>query len=137
MILAVVSPSGIKAQSSTLGTTTRYTHQNCFETFSFPQNCSQKIVQQIRSKTTELHYYRTQQMEKKQWGITQLYNEYFHEPASKLYQIYQRLDDLVMKAYNFKSDDDILSKLLELNLQLADKENRGEKVIGAETPDHE
>ena len=127
----------VKAQSSTLKRDTRYTNTTCFETFPFPQNCSQKIVQKIRNKTIELHEYRTNQMEKRQWGITQLYNEYFHEPASKLYQIHQQLDDLVMKAYNFKSDDDILSKLLELNLQLADKEKRGEKVIGAEAPDHE
>lgn len=73
-------------------------------------------------------------MEQKQWGITQLYNEYFHEPASKLYQLHQQLDKLVMKAYGFKTNDDILAKLLELNLELAEKENRGEKVIGAESP---
>ena len=73
-------------------------------------------------------------MEKKQWGITQLYNEYFHEPASKLHQLHQQLDKLVMEAYNFKSEDDILSKLLELNLELSAKEKRGEPVIGAEAP---
>jgi hypothetical protein len=90
-------------------------------------------------------------MSKKQWGITQLYNAYFHEPASKLYQLHQQLDKLVMQAYNFKSDDDILAKLLELNSELAEqrglggfpherllqeaaKEKRGEKVIGAESP---
>ena len=38
-----------------------------------------------------------------------------------------------MQAYNFKSDDDILSKLLELNLELAAKEKRGKKVIGLES----
>ena len=39
-----------------------------------------------------------------------------------------------MEAYNFKSEDDILSKLLELNLELSAKEKRGEPVIGAEAP---
>ena len=39
-----------------------------------------------------------------------------------------------MQAYNFKPDDDILSRLLELNLELAAKEQRGEKVIVVETP---
>jgi hypothetical protein len=73
-------------------------------------------------------------MEKKQWGITQLYNEYFHEPASKLYQLHQELDKLVMQAYNFKAEDDILSELLKLNFELAEKEKQGEKVIGAEAP---
>ena len=140
----------VKAQSSTLKGDTRYTNTTCFETFPFPQSPSKKIVKQIRDKTTELHEYRSQQMEQKQWGITQLYNEYFHEPASKLYQLHKELDKLVMKAYGFKRDlpmlrkpqrassfrakDDILAKLLELNFELADKEKRGAKVIGAESP---
>ena len=102
--------------------------------FPFPQSPSKKVVQQIRDKTTELHEYRTQQMEQKQWGITQLYNEYFHEPASKLFKLHKELDKLVMQAYGFKAKDDILSKLLELNFELAAKEKRGEKVIGAESP---
>lgn len=124
----------MNAQKSTLKADIAYTHKTCFETFPFPQTVSKKIVQQIRNKTIELHQYRTQQMEQKQWGITQLYNTYFHEPASKLYQLHQQLDKLVMQAYNFKSDDDILAKLLELNLELAAKEKREEKVIGAELP---
>ena len=150
ILLSNIHRSWIEAQKSTLKSDIAYTHQTCFETFPFPQSPSKKIVQQIRNKTTELHEYRSQQMEQKQWGITQLYNEYFHEPASKLYQLHKELDKLVMKAYGFKRDlpmlrkpqrassfrakDDILAKLLELNFQLATKEKRGEKVIGAESP---
>ena len=92
------------------------------------------IIQQIRDKAVELHEYRTHQMEQKQWGITQLYNQYFHEPASKLYQLHQELDKLVMQAYGFQAENDILAKLLKLNLELAEKERQGEKVIGAESP---
>ena len=39
-----------------------------------------------------------------------------------------------MKAYGFKANDDILTKLLDLNLRLAEKEKQGEKVVGAESP---
>jgi hypothetical protein len=141
----------VQAQSSTLKGDTRYTHKTCFETFPFPQNTNMNtlgkgdsriaptrgktaptgtIIEQIRNKTIELHQYRTEQMEKKQWGITQLYNKFFHEPASKLYQLHQQLDDLVMQAYGFKTNDNILEKLLELNIKLVAKEARGEKVIG-------
>jgi type II restriction/modification system DNA methylase subunit YeeA len=95
---------------------------------------TETIIEKIRNKAIELHKYRTEQMEKKQWGITQLYNKFFHEPASKLYQLHQQLDDLVMQAYNFKPDDNILEKLLELNLQLAKKENQGETIIGCHAP---
>ncbi|MFM6310534.1 MAG: type IIL restriction-modification enzyme MmeI, partial [Dolichospermum sp.] len=119
----------VKAQSSTLGETTRYTHNTCFETFPFPQTADIKIVQQIRTKTEELHEYRTQQMETKQWGITTLYNKFFTEPSSQLYKLHQQLDKLVMSVYQFNPEDDILEKLLTLNLELAEKEKQGIKII--------
>ncbi|MCC5625455.1 DNA methyltransferase, partial [Nostoc sp. CHAB 5715] len=75
----------VKAQSSTLKSDTRYTHNTCFETFPFPQTPDTKLVNQIRSKAEELHQYRTQQMESKKCGITILYNKFFDEPTSQLY----------------------------------------------------
>ena len=71
----------------------------------------------------KLHKYRTEQMEGKQWGITQLYNKFFNEPTSKLSKLHQELDNLVMQAYGFQEGDDLLAKLLNLNLEIATKEN--------------
>nr|NCQ95231.1 N-6 DNA methylase [Microcystis aeruginosa W11-03]NCR93837.1 N-6 DNA methylase [Microcystis aeruginosa W11-06] len=124
----------VKAQSSTLEDRTRYTNTTCFETFPFPQKPSQELVEKIRQTAGELHEYRSQQMEKKQWGITKLYNQFFNEPSSQLYQLHQKLDKLVMEAYHFQADEDILEKLLTLNLELAEKEKRGETVIGPWSP---
>jgi hypothetical protein len=129
----------VETQSSSLGETTRYTHNTCFETFPFPQldpNTSTKAkqtIEKIRAAMQELHQYRSQQMESKQWGITKLYNEYFHEPASQLYKLHAKLDKIVMQAYGFSENDDILSKLLELNMQLGDREKQGLPVIGAKS----
>jgi len=81
-----------------------------------------------------LHEYRSKEMEQKQCGITKLYNAYFHEPASQLYKLHKKLDDLVMQAYGFTPEDDILEKLLALNLELAAKEERGEPVVGPWAP---
>lgn len=120
----------VKAQSSTLEDRIRYTNTTCFETFPFPQTPTKKIVEKIRETMIKLHEYRTEQMEKKQWGITKLYNEYFTEPSSQLYKLHQQLDKLAMEAYGFNSDDDLLEKLLKLNLELAEKEERGEKIVG-------
>ena len=39
-----------------------------------------------------------------------------------------------MEAYHFQADDDILEKLLTLNLELAEKEKQGETVIGPWSP---
>jgi type II restriction/modification system DNA methylase subunit YeeA len=124
----------VKAQSSTLEDRTRYTNTTCFETFPFPQTTEAKLVQQIRAKAEELHQYRSEQMESKQWGITTFYNKFFHEPSSQLYKLHQQLDKLVMQAYNFKPDDDILEKLLTLNLELAEKEKQGIEIIGPWPP---
>lgn len=124
----------VKAQSSTLKSDTRYTNTTCFETFPFPQSPSPKLVEQIRSHTLEIHQYRSEQMEKRQWGITQLYNQFFDEPSSQLRQLHDKLDRLVLKAYGFSPDDDILAKLLELNLMLADREKQGLPVVGPYDP---
>ena len=109
----------VKAQSSSLGETTRYTHNTCFETFPFPQNKTSPLAAKIRDAMQELHQYRTEQMESKQWGITKLYNEYFHEPASQLYKLHAKLDKLVMQLYGFSDSDDLLEKLLHLNQEIA------------------
>ena len=110
----------VKAQSSTLKGDTRYTPKSCFETFPFPENPSTAIVENIRQTATELHEYRSKQMEQKQWGITKLYNQFFYEPSSKLYQLHQQLNEQVMEAYQFHSNQDILEQLLALNLHLAE-----------------
>lgn len=112
----------VKAQSSTLEDRTRYTHNTCFETFPFPQTPAEETVVQIRATAEKLHQYRNKEMEAKQWGITKLYNQFFNEPASELYRLHSRLDELAMEAYGFASWDDILEKLLELNRELARRE---------------
>jgi hypothetical protein len=56
------------------------------------------------------------------------------EPASQLYQLHKELDALVLQAYGFGPDDDLLEKLLALNLELAAKEQRGEPVVGPWDP---
>ncbi len=108
----------MNAQKSTLKADIAYTHNTCFETFPFPENPNQKLVEKIRQKMLELHEYRSEQMLAKQWGITQLYNQFFHEPTSKLAKLHRSLDNLVRQVYGFQSSDDILAKLLEMNLGL-------------------
>ncbi|MEB3230402.1 MAG: hypothetical protein VKJ64_05280 [Leptolyngbyaceae bacterium] len=67
-------------------------------------------------------------------GITKLYNAYFNEPASQLYKLHKQLDALVLEAYGFSAEDDLLEKLLALNLELAEKEKYGEAVVGPWAP---
>jgi hypothetical protein len=67
-------------------------------------------------------------------GNTQLYSKFFEEPTSQLYKLHAKLDREVMQAYGFTDSDDILAKVLEFNLELAEKEKRGEPIVGACVP---
>lgn len=134
ILLSEVHRIWMNAQKSTLKADIAYTHNTCFETFLFPQNPSKKLVQEIRQTTKQLHKYRTVQMEEKQWGITQLYNQFFTEPTSQLFQLHAQLDELVIQAYRFNTKDNILEKLLQLNLQLAEVEKQGQEVVGPWIP---
>jgi hypothetical protein len=69
-------------------------------------------------------------MEKKQWGITKLYSD-FHEPTSQLAKLHAQLDAITLEAYGWNAKDNLLEKLLELNLELAEKEKNGEAIVGA------
>lgn len=134
ILTSAVHRTWVKAQCSTLKGDTRYTNTTCFETFPFPQTPTAKLIDQIRTTTQTLHQYRTDQMEKKQWGITTLYNKFFNEPSSQLHKLHAQLNDRVLAAYGFNPTDDLLEKLLTLNLELAEKEKRGEAIVGAKAP---
>lgn len=73
-------------------------------------------------------------MSAKQWGISLVYNKFFEEPTSQLFKLHAQLDRQVVQAYGFMDSDEILAKVLELNLKLAEKEKRGEPVVGPWVP---
>ncbi len=122
------------AQKGTLKGDIAYTHDTCFETFPFPQIVAPELVQKIRQAMTTLNDYRNEVMVARDWGITDLYNAYFDEPASQLAKLHRALDALVLKAYGWRANEDILSNLLDLNLELADREAVGEMVVGPWAP---
>jgi hypothetical protein len=134
LLTSSVHRAWMHAQKGTLKGDIAYTHDSIFETFPFPQIVSPELVQQIRQAMMALNDYRNQVMVEKNWGITDLYNAYFDEPASQLAKLHRALDALVLKAYGWKGGDDILSNLLDLNLELAEREADGEKVVGPWAP---
>jgi SAM-dependent methyltransferase len=122
------------AQKSTLEDRTRYTHTSCFETFPFPQQATADQAEAIRQKMIEINDYRNGWMVEQQKGITEMYNRYFDEPASKLRKLHDALDALVLKAYGWSAKDDVLANLLDLNLELAELESEGQAIVGPWDP---
>lgn len=124
----------VSATASTLKGDTRYTPSSVFETLPFPQQITVQQTEAIRQAMTELNDYRNTWMTEKQSGITDLYNRYYDEPASKLSQLHRILDAQVLKAYGWSADEDLLSNLLDLNLELAEREEEGLPVVGPWDP---
>ncbi len=126
--------SWIHAQKSTLKADIRYSHDTCFESFPFPQQATAEQAEEIRQQMVVLNDYRNAWMVENQKGITDLYNRYFDEPASKLRKLHVGLDALVLKAYGWSAKDDVLATLLDLNLELAELEVEGQAVVGPWDP---
>lgn len=114
----------IDVQKSTLEDRTAYTHTTCFETFPFLWDAPEALKQPVRDVMSELDAYRMGEMQARQWGITKLYNAFFHEPASRLHQLHRQLDAAVCRAYGWKYDPDknYNEDLFHLNQRLYEQE---------------
>ena len=134
ILSSMIHRSWMQVQKSTLKADIRYTHDTIFETYPFPQVVKPELVEKIRQAMTVLNDYRNKVMVAKNCGITDLYNAYFHEPASQLAKLHRALDALVLKAYGWKAGEDILGNLLDLNQELAELEGAGEPVVGPWAP---
>jgi hypothetical protein len=134
VVTSSVHRAWVSAQKSTLKGDTRYTHTSCFETFPFPQRATADQIEAIRQQMIELNDYRNCWMVEQQKGITEMYNRYFDEPASKLRKLHDALDALVLKAYGWSAKDDVLANLLDLNLELAELEAEGQAIVGPWDP---
>ncbi len=60
-------------------------------------------------------------MKEKNCGITQLYNEFFNEPASKLYKLHKALDEAVCGVYGwtYEPSKNYNEQLFSLNQEIA------------------
>ena len=130
LLTSEVHRKWMHSQKGTLKGDIAYTHDTCFETFPFPQLVTVQQAEAIRQAMSELNEYRNTWMIEKQSGITDLYNRYYEEPASKLSKMHRALDNLVLKAYGWTGDEDLLSNLLDLNLELAEREDEGLAIVG-------
>ena len=110
----------VRAQSSTLEDRVRYTNTTCFETFPFLWKPDKENRKQIVEITDRLVRYRQSIMDERSCGITDLYNQFFSEPESQLWQLHRELDMAVCKLYGFKFAPDYNFNVLlfKLNKEL-------------------
>jgi hypothetical protein len=139
---------------SSLESRTRYIQSECFETFPFPQSPKKVNLQSVEDIGAEYHEYRRQIMLNRQIGLTPTYN-LFNDPSctdadiQTLRELHAAMDNAVLACYgwqdiqlnhNFYQNDrgqtrftiapeariELLNRLLELNLSIAEQEQLGE-----------
>lgn len=122
------------ARCSTLKADPRYTSNTVFDSFPWPQKPTKAQVDTIAKYSEELRIARRKTMQENEMTLRDLYRVMESSPNNPISDIQEKLDDAVRLAYGMKKDDDILSFLLNLNLELAEKESKGEEIIGPGLP---
>jgi hypothetical protein len=114
----------VYAQMATIKADPSYTNTTCFETFPFLWHADEALKAPVREIMTALDDYRMAEMHTRQWGITRLYNTFFHEPASKLHKLHRQLDEAVCAVYGWPYDPakNYNEALFHLNQRLYEQE---------------
>ena len=116
------------ARCSTLGGTYRYTSDTVFDTFPWPQSPTTKQIHDVAHAAQALRNLRHEIMDTNGWSLRELYKSLETPGANQLRDAHYALDAAVREAYGMNPGEDILAFLLKLNLELADKESKGEPI---------
>jgi type I restriction-modification system DNA methylase subunit len=113
---------------TTLGETPNYNSAAIWDTFPWPQNPTETQIRKVASTAKALHTQRTAALRQYNMSLRNLYRLLEQPGANPIKDLHTALDKAVMEAYGFDNTKDILSQLLALNLAVAEKENKKEKV---------
>jgi SAM-dependent methyltransferase len=116
------------AKCSTLTERFRYTSDSVFDTFPWPQSPTLKQIRAVADAAVALRALRRETMQKNGWSLRELYKTLETPGANKLRHAQDALDSSVRAAYGMSANEDILSFLLKLNLELAERETKGKPI---------
>ena len=117
-----------RAKCSTLEERLRYTTNTVWDTFPFPQSPTLNEVKKVAQAALELRTKRNEIMAKHNYSLRDVYRLLEQPGANPLKIFHQKLDDAVLSAYGFTKRNDLLSQILELNFDVADKIKNGIEV---------
>jgi type I restriction-modification system DNA methylase subunit len=122
------------ARCSTLKGDYRYTSDTVFDTFPWPQDPTEKQVKAIAEFSQELRDLRSSMKKKNNFSLRDLYKSLESPGKNPLRDAHEKLDKAVRDAYGMSKDEDALKFLLDLNLNLSNKESLGERIVGPGLP---
>lgn len=123
------------AKCSTLGGTFRYTTDSVWDTFPWPQTPTEAQIKKVAAAARVLHTERTATLKKHNMSLRDLYRLLEQPGKNPIKDLHAALDKAVLEAYGFSDKEDILAQLLALNLSVAEKEKKGEKVQAPGLPE--
>jgi hypothetical protein len=116
------------AKCSTLTERFRYTSDTVFDTFPWPQSSTLAQVKAVAGAACSLRALRREIMQSNDWSLRDLYRTLETPGANRLREAHAALDTAVRAAYGMKEKEDPLAFLLRLNLEVADKEAKGQPI---------
>ena len=131
-----------KAKCSTLEGRYRYTADSVWDIFPWPQNPSEKQVKKVADAAKVLYIERTKVMQQHHYSLRDLYRVLEQPGKNPIKDLHTLLDKAVAEAYGFDvkgktvDTDFILQNLLQLNLEVSAKENKGEPVTPPGLPSY-
>jgi hypothetical protein len=112
----------------------RYTPNTIWDTFPFPQTPKLADVNKVAVAAKELRDKRNEVMNKHNYTLRDIYRILEEPGANPLKDAHRKLDDAVLNAYGFSKRKDLLTQLLQLNFEIADKIEENEEVQGPGLP---
>ncbi len=122
------------AKCSKLKSDFRYTPESVFDTFPWPQSPSVRDIDAVAEAGREVRRVRAQALQNITGGLRAVYRTMELPGRNPLKDAHAALDAAVLKAYGFDANKDLLGQLLDLNLDVADRIERGEDVTAPGVP---
>lgn len=121
---------------STMKGDPRYTTESIWDTFPWPQKPSQRQVEKVAEAAMKLHLERSKTLKENKMSLRDLYRLLEQPGKNRIKDLHTALDQAVLEAYGFEEKRDVLAQLLQLNLQVAAKEEKEEAVQPPGWPEH-
>ena len=119
---------------STLAETFRYTINTVYDTFPWPQKPMLAQIKIVAKKARDLRKVRAEILKREGVSYRDLYRSMELPGDHELLKYHKALDEAVYSTYGFKKNQNELDFLLKLNLDLSEKEAKGQKITGPGLP---
>lgn len=122
------------ARCSTFKADFRYTSNTVFDSFPWPQTPTKRAVKAVADAAVELRRVRDGLIARTGKTLREVYRTLDKPGANPLKNAHAALDSAVRSAYGMTPKSDSNGFILALNRRLAEREAKGEKIVGPGVP---